>query len=73
MKKNVTGLHGKRFAVHTMEIRLKPQTACFSPAVAAHNDGVLVGNADDKAVIDRDAGSQNKSNDVADDSDMQDF
>jgi hypothetical protein len=38
MAKKRTGLHGPRFAIGTMEGRLRTQAASFSPVRTAHGD-----------------------------------
>jgi hypothetical protein len=62
MVKNIAELHGTRFAIGTIEARLRGQVAGFSPVRTAHDDHE---NADGS---DGDPNSDEESSDIGDDS-----
>jgi hypothetical protein len=65
MAQHIAGLHGTRFAIGTIEARLRGQVAGFSPVRTAHDDHE---NADGS---DSDQISDEESSDIGDDSDSE--
>jgi hypothetical protein len=71
MEKHIARLHAARFALRTMEARLRAQTTHFSPAPSTHDDSVLMGSADDKVLLHRDVDTDSESSEVGNDSDTE--
>jgi hypothetical protein len=65
MVKNITGLHGTRFAIGTMEARLRAQVAGFSAVRTAHDDQENAEGFDGDQITDE------ESSDIGDDSDSE--
>jgi hypothetical protein len=72
MEKNVTGLHGTRFSIRTIEARFRAQTAHFSPAVPSCVEGALTGRGVDQDVRAESDNSDDEQSEVGDDSDTED-
>jgi hypothetical protein len=68
----VAGLHGTRFSIRTIEVRLRAQTAQFSPAGASCIAGALAGRGVDEDVRVESDNSDHEQSEVGDDSDAED-
>jgi hypothetical protein len=72
MEKNVAGLHGTRFSIRAMEVRLKAQTAHFSPAAPSCVDDALTSSGVDQDIRPESDNPDDEQSEVGDDSDTED-